>query len=195
MKALKFIAVSILSASLLTACNSETSNKMEAEADTLGNNIEAAVENVGDNMGDNDTTFVRDAVKMNKMELAMLELGTKMGTDAELKKHAKMMIADHEKLGNKVAAFATKAGIRLDDIATEELKPMDEPKGSKWDEEWLEDMKDAHKKTISEFEDAQDDVKDAELKGIIAEALPTLRAHLDMVTKMEEAKDKANDKK
>jgi predicted outer membrane protein len=37
-----------------------------------------------------------------------------------------------------------------------------------------------HKKVISMFEDAQDDVQDPQLKNMITDALPKLRMHLEM---------------
>ena len=46
-----------------------------------------------------------------------------------------------------------------------------------------------HEDAISLFENNQNSVKDADLKALITDALPTLHSHLDM---MKQLKDKLN---
>lgn len=193
MKFIKHFALSMFSVALLSACNSTTTEKMENEGDTLANKIENAVENAGDKIGNlgkiDDTSFVQDAVKSNQMELKMLENGEKMGTSKEVKDAAKKMIADHQKLGAKMSAYASTKNIPLDQDMDKDINEINEEKGASWDKEWLNKMVDEHQKDINKFEDAQDDVNDPELKAMITDALPILRSHLDMVTQL---RDKMN---
>ena len=45
-----------------------------------------------------------------------------------------------------------------------------------------------HKKDIAEFEKAQGEVKNEDLKKFISDTIPVMKEHLEMVEKMEGAK-------
>lgn len=178
------------------SCNSDTSNNMENKADTVSESIQQGAENMADNVkdalnGNADSNFVVKAAKANMAELRILQAGWDNGTNKELKGHAKMMIADHKMLGDKVMAFSKSKGYVLpasdEGKADGELETLSKKtKGAEWDKEWVDQMISEHKDAIDMFEDAQDDVKDAELKTIIADALPKLRSHLEMMKAMED---------
>lgn len=180
----------------VSSCNSNTSDNMENKADSVSENIQQGAENMADNVkdalnGNADSNFVVKAARANMAELRVLQAGWDNGTNKEMKGHAKMMIADHNMLGDKVAAFAKSKGYILpasdEGKADGELEKLGrKTKGAEWDKEWVDEMVSAHKDAIDMFEDAQDDVKDAELKTIIADALPKLRSHLEMMKAMED---------
>ncbi len=180
----------------VSSCNSDTSNNMENKADTVSENIEQGAENMAANVkdavnGNADSNFVVKAARANMAELRILQAGWDNGTNKELKGHAKMMIADHKMLGDKVMAFSKSKGYVLpasdEGKADGELEKLSKKtKGVEWDKEWVDQMISEHKDAINMFEDAQDDVKDAELKTIIADALPKLRSHLEMMKAMED---------
>ena len=58
-------------------------------------------------------------------------------------------------------------------------------RGAYWDKKWVDALVSGHNKAIELFEKAKDNVKDAELKDIINDALPTLQAHLDMMLQLQ----------
>ena len=183
---MKFLSTFILaSVFLFASCDSTTTENVEEEMDTLADKIENATDNLGNRMDkDDDADFVQDAVKANNMELHMLAEGKTMGTNAELKSAAGKMEADHKKLGKKLSDYAAKKSIVIDTADHHDMDNND-AKGAAWDKEWADDMVEDHEKDIKKFEEAQNEVEDAELKTIITETLPSLREHLESAKKQQ----------
>jgi putative membrane protein len=109
----------------------------------------------------------------------MLQLGINQGTDAELKEHAKHMLADHEKMDTDMRAYARKYNIKLTGV-TPNPKKINEQPGAEWDADWADEIADMHQKTVREFEKAQGLASEPELRNMIIAALPTLKVHLEM---------------
>ncbi len=194
-----FLFAALLSAS---ACNNSsdgtnsTADNVAAKVDTVANDIKQGAENAVNEVknaieGNPDSNFVVKATAANMEELKILQAGWDNGTDKELKGHAKMMIADHKKLGTKVKDYSGKKGYALpaddngkgDDAVASLNKKT---KGKDWDKAWVDKMVDGHNDAISLFEKYQDKVKDADLKNMITNTLPTLHSHLDMMKKMQD---------
>ena len=193
----------LLIASLLAtaACNNEQTAKTEnmadtvaARVDTMAKNVKQDAQNVANEVKDDlsgnvDSNFVVKASVANMTELKVLQAAWDNGTSKELKAHAKMMIADHKKLGTGMKAYATKKGYvipdndKSDDVLNNINKSS---KGNDWDKAWVDHMVSAHEDAISLFEKGQNNVKDAELKTMITNALPTLHAHLDMMKQLQD---------
>jgi putative membrane protein len=175
-----------------TSCNNATNTQAGNAADSAGAKIDTAMANLKQkasnliNSGNPDSNFVVKATIGNKEEINMLQAGIDNGTSKELKAHAKMMLADHKKLGDKVAAYSAGKGYTLpaDDQgkANDELAKLNKnSKGAEWDKAWTDFMVNEHSDDISMFEKGQSDVKDSTLKNMIGSALPILHSHYDMV--------------
>jgi putative membrane protein len=168
----------------LASCGNGDGNA-DGDDTTLGDRIEAGVDSMQANMqGNPEQDFVKDAVEMNTKELAWLNAGIAMGTDKELKDHAKMMLADHEAMGQEVSAYASAKGLEMPTVDTAGEVNINEKKGRDWDRKWAEKMVDDHQKVINRFERAQENVNDAELKTMVTNTLPKLRHHLEMSEKL-----------
>ena len=185
-----------------TGCNNATtststsdSTSTTAKVDTAMQNVKdkanAVVNDVKEEVNNNpDSNFLVRATMANMEEINVLQAGIDNGTSKDVKAHAKMMIADHKKLGAKVSAYAAKKGYTLpaddggkgnDDLA----KLNKHTKGTDWDKAWVDMMVDGHSDAISLFEKAEDKVKDADLKQLITDALPTLHNHYNMVKELQ----------
>jgi putative membrane protein len=172
-------------------------DSLQAKADTAMDKVKVATNNVEGKVeaamsNNEDSGFVVKAAIANSTELKVLQAGIDKGTNKELKAHAKMMLADHKKLGDKVKAYSSKKGYTLPDgdngKGDDAVTNLDKNSpGSDWDKAWTDHMLSAHEEAISMFERGQSGVKDDELKNIITGALPTLHAHLEM---MKNLKDK-----
>ncbi len=196
--ATKFHTVLIATILAFSACNNSGNNgaqngadsvmaKVDTAAQDIKQGAENAVNKVENAMSSNpDSDFVVKAATTNNAELRILQAGFDNGTNKELKTHARMMLADHKKLGDKVKSYSDKKNYTLpaDDNgkANDELAKLNEKtKGADWDIEWVDHMVSAHEDAISMFEKGRDNVKDADLRNIINDALPTLHAHLEMM--------------
>ena len=104
----------------ISACNDEQNNKAQNVADNISVKIDTAVADVKQGIsnvaskvgialaGNPDSNFVVKAGIDNNKELRLLQSGMDNGSSKELRDHAKMMIADHKKLGDGLKEYAAK---------------------------------------------------------------------------------------
>jgi putative membrane protein len=178
---LLFLTVSV------TACK-ETGT---TDADTTTDDTVTFDNEQESSMSARERDFVDDVIEDNNDEIAWLNAAIKSGTDAELKSQAQQMLTDHEKMHSDMKAFAAKHAIEIEEVdTTAVILDINEDDPADWDEEWSDEMADKHRRLIRRFERAENYVDDAELKALVTGALPTLRSHLDMATKLEEKLDK-----
>ena len=168
----------------LYSCGEGGTNE-ESTTDSVTTAVEAGMDNLEqavDSMlhKDADQNFLSDAVEANTLEMRALLLGQQQG-GAEVKSHAKQMLADHKKLGEDVKSYLSKKNLALNDVDTGTVDNDLDGKaaGREFDRAWAGKMVKDHEKVLGMFEDAQDDVKDPELKTLIGNAIPKLKAHLD----------------
>jgi putative membrane protein len=137
-----------------------------------------------------DSSFIVDAVTSNSEELKVLQAGIDMGGKA-VKEHAKMMLADHKKLAKALDDYSAKKNMPVAaadrDKPVSDLDDITKKTGADRDKAWTSFVIKAHEKAIGKFEGAQNNVNDPELKTMIANTLPTLHAHLDMLNKAMDA--------
>lgn len=180
----KLIALAFIGSITFASCG-------DGNGENTGDQVQAAADSVQDALnGDQDKRFVLDAIELNTKELAWLQAGKQNGTDAEVKKHAEHMMADHEKLGADMQAYASSKAIEMPNVDVANEVNNNKDKGRDWDKEWADKMVDDHEKTINRFENASGSVKDPELKTMIDNALPTLRSHLEMARTLKAKFDK-----
>jgi putative membrane protein len=164
---------------ILASCSEQTQEKTENTMDTMASKVENGMDNMTASKTP-DEDFLSDAVEANTMEIRALALGQKMG-GKDVKTHAGHMLADHKKVGQQAADYIAKKNITISvDTANTDMDMADDKAGMDWDKNWSDKMVSDHEKVISMFEDAEDDVKDPELKAWITATLPTLRSHLEM---------------
>jgi putative membrane protein len=168
----------------------QASATLEKAADTVGAKLKVAADSVSGRVRsmthrNGDSSFVEDAIIGNMEELKMLHRGMEKGKNAMLKSDASKMIADHNKLGTQLKAYATQMGYAIPqstDKGNTELDQLDKhTQGTDWDKAWADEMIKDHERDITAFEHAQSKAKDDNLKNMIDGALPTLRNHLDMM--------------
>lgn len=186
-----FVLTAMVGSVALFGCGEGTSESTEEHTDSV-TTAESAADSVADSR-DADAEFLSDAVEANTKELRAIALGKTKG-GKEVKTHAGHMMSDHKKLGEDVAAYISKKNLTLEDVDTADVDNdlNDKAAGKDFDKAWADKMVDDHEKVISMFEDAQDDVKDPELKTMITDALPKLKSHLDMAKQLKEKMDKAD---
>ena len=144
----------------------------------------------GDNgmaaQGMTDQDFVTKASSGNVAEVAAHKAAGAHAMTADVKMHAKHMLADHTKMGDEMKALAGKKNMQVSMYPPADKKQMLDDmnankKGKDWDMAYLDAQVKDHQETIALFETGSKSVKDADLKALIDKTLPTLRDHLKMV--------------
>lgn len=174
----------------VASCNNETSDGVKTDADTTKMGMQDAQDTAkatNEAMAapqEKDADFVTEVAAANMAELAVHASAISHASTKDAKDAAKMMQADHKKMGDAVMAYAKKNNIVLpgdaDNAKKEDLAEMEKKTGADFDKAYADHLVDAHEKLIKKFEDNEGKRTDAELNKMISDNLPTLRHHLDM---------------
>lgn len=185
MKKLKVILMIALSAWTLQACNSTEKDSTET-ADSLNMQKDTSVAGPGIAVVEEDAKFVVDAGNGGMTEVELSKLAQQKATNAKAKEFADMMVMDHNKANEDLKSLAKAKNVTLPDSLNADSKKMwDElntKTGKDFDKAYVSTMVSEHKKTVSMFETASKDLKDAELKAFVDKTLPVLKGHLDKIT-------------
>jgi putative membrane protein len=134
-----------------------------------------------------DTQFYQQALTGGQKEIDASNLEKSQGSNADAKKVADKLIADHTAMGKKVMAAA---GSGATAPAPDTTTPADlqGKTGKDFDKAWVDMMVSDHQKAIAMFENASKNASTDQAKTLASDALPKLRDHLkavqDLQTKM-----------
>ena len=131
---------------------------------------------------ENDAKFATAAANGGMAEVAVGQLAGEKAMNAKVKAFASMMVTDHSKVNEELMAIAKAKNITLPSAPDEEHQKkkadLAAKTGADFDKAYVDAMIDGHKKTISLFEDAAKNCKDADLKAFAEKTLPTIKGHL-----------------
>lgn len=137
-----------------------------------------------ENMPFSDETFVKKAACDGMAEVKMSQWVVDNGSNADVKKFAQQMIADHTKANEELKAAAKSAGVtcpaEVSDKHKKEMKAFMELKGRDLDKKFVEHAVKDHKKDVAFFTMAGEKLQNNELKNFAARTLPVLKGHLQM---------------
>jgi len=174
-----------LSTWALQACNSTEKDSTET-ADSLNMEKDTSVAGPGIAVVEDDAKFVVDAGNGGMTEVELSKLAQQKATNAKAKEYADMMVMDHSKANDELKALAKAKNVTLPDSLNADSKKMwddlNTKTGKDFDKAYVSTMVSEHKKTVSMFENASKDLKDAELKAFVDKTLPVLKGHLDKIT-------------
>jgi putative membrane protein len=144
-------------------------------ANTLGNS----------NAGTITNSFYATAARGGTAEVELSKAAQAKASNAEVKKFAQMMVADHTKANAELKSVAGKKNVDLPtDLATADRAALEELNGlsgAQFDRTYVDAMVDAHETDVQLFEDQAGDDTDPEAKAFAAKTLPTLRKHLETI--------------
>ncbi|TLV01461.1 DUF4142 domain-containing protein [Dyadobacter luticola] len=157
----------------------------EAKADSSGSDTTAAA-------AEGDADFAVKAANGGMAEVALSKIAEEKATDPKVKDFAKQMVTDHTKANDELKALAASKNITLPSAPNEEKQKAAADLGSKsgkdFDKAYVSQMKKDHDETVKLFEDAQKDLKDAELKAFVDKTLPVIKAHAEHAKSLDKMK-------
>lgn len=198
MKAIKLSALALTIGLMLGACNSEgnsdtTSDTTVVHTDT-GTVVVTHEYNADSslaNFDEDSRKFIEDAARGGNMEVALGQTGMKSG-DQKIKDLGKMIEDDHNSLNQKLSDLVSKKGGQVPTgLTKDQQKDVDDlnaKSAEEFDEDYLDKLEDMHKKDIDKFTDASKNLKDEDVRKFAADALPTLKKHLEKVQQLEKKK-------
>ncbi|CAG4917263.1 DUF4142 domain-containing protein [Paraburkholderia saeva] len=137
-----------------------------------------------------DQQFMQDAAQAGATEIAASKLALKNSNDAQVRKFASQMIADHTKLARNLDVIAEKKGLKsppsADSAVTGKLQGL---KGADFDKAYIADVAvGGHQKAVELFQKESESGGDAQLKAAATKALPVIQHHLAMAQQLADAK-------
>lgn len=192
----KTIASSLLfSAIVFAACNgnnstsstttdSSVSTSTAAGADTgTMNNMNNRTTASATPLAAADTGFVMKAANGGMMEVQLGNYAQQNAMNQRVKDFGGMMVRDHSQANDELKSIVSNKSVNLPTaVMGDEKGHMDKlmkKTGKDFDKAYMEMMVEDHKKDISEFEKAEKNVMDADVKAWVSKTLPVLRTHLD----------------
>ncbi len=140
-----------------------------------------------------DQTFVMKAAMGGMEEVTLGKLAMEQATNPDVKRFGKRMVEDHTKANEQLLAIADKKGFKVPQQvgakAMREINKMASLQGQNFDQMYMKNMVQDHKKDISEFENQAKHGQDPDVKAFAEKTLPTLREHLKLA---EEVNSKVN---
>jgi putative membrane protein len=140
--------------------------------------------------------FVDNAAAGGIAEIETSRLALEKSSSADIKEFANMMITDHSKANDELAALAKKNDIEVPDTTTlvkQAKEKILEVRDESFDAAYANNQVKAHEETIELFKKQANTVTDdkvkgaTELKGFAQKMLPALEKHLNMAKKLQAA--------
>lgn len=115
----------------------------------------------------------------NQEEIAIGKLAQERGMSDAVKSYGRMLVDDHTASDERVRAAASAANVSLTEppaspAAVSDLRALS---GDAFDHAFAEKMRAGHAELIKAVEDAQGNVRDSNVRQLLADTLPTLRKH------------------
>ena len=140
--------------------------------------------------------FVDNAAAGGIAEIETSRLALEKSQSADIKEFANMMITDHSKANDELAAIAKKNDIEVPDTTTlvkQAKEKILDMRDESFDAAYANNQVKAHEEAIELFKKEANTVTDdkakgaTELKGFAQKMLPGLEKHLDMAKKLQAA--------
>ncbi len=137
-----------------------------------------------------DQQFVQDAGQAGATEIAASKLALTKSSDAQVKRFAERMIADHSKLARNLDVIAKRHGITAapgaDSAVVGSLQNL---QGADFDKAYIEKVAvGGHQKAVELFKKESESGNDAQLKNAASKALPIIEHHYEMAQQLAKAK-------
>ncbi|MBC7893507.1 MAG: DUF4142 domain-containing protein [Sphingobacteriaceae bacterium] len=133
--------------------------------------------------------FLRDAAISNLTEIESSQLALKASSNAEIRRFAGMMVADHQKNNGELKTLAATNNVVLPTSLTpdkmEEIAELRTSVGPAFDRAYVALQVKAHQQTVAKFESAAQAIGDTDVKNYATKSLPVLRQHLKLITDLE----------
>ncbi|KAA0989232.1 DUF4142 domain-containing protein [Dyadobacter aurulentus] len=184
--------LTLATVAMLWGCGSKSTDTTDFADSTNEAVADSTDTDSGSAVAEDDAEFAVEAANGGMAEVALSKIAEEKATDPKVKAFAKQMVTDHSKANEELKTLASSKNITLPSAPNEEKQKaaadLGGKSGSDFDKAYIAQMKKDHDNTVKLFEDAQKEVKDAELKAFIDKTLPVIKAHAEHVKSLDKTK-------
>ncbi|MFB9841919.1 DUF4142 domain-containing protein [Mucilaginibacter ginsenosidivorans] len=187
MKRLSLIMMVVFTAFAFQACQNKAKDSTDSadSANMTKDTSTNAAATGGIAVDENDAKFVTTAANDGMTEVTLGKVAEQKAANSRVKGFADMMVTDHTKAGEALAALAKTKNITLPAAPNADsqkaIDDLSKKSGKDFDKAYVDAMVDGHEKAVKLFTDASENCKDADLKAFATNTLPTLKMHLDSI--------------
>ena len=183
-----------------TAARTDTAaNRVAANADTAARHVDSAAGSLAKRGGWTSASIVAFANAANNGEIREGELAGRKATNAQVKRFARQLVADHRTMMSDLKSLASKLNVTPDttndDVrdlvkhVDDDFKDLTDKKaGLDWDRDYIDHQINDHKDVLDKLQDAAKNTTDADLRAALEKATGKVQEHL---TKAQDLKDNA----
>jgi putative membrane protein len=136
-----------------------------------------------------DYKFVCEALIGGQSEIDLSQSALQKATVPAVRDFAQRMVQDHQKMNQELTLLSADKGAILpipETKKSEKVKEhLDSLSGMQFDQAYVQDMVNDHKKVLKLFQKAAEEADDGDLKTWAAKSLPALAEHLRMAQSVE----------
>jgi putative membrane protein len=133
-------------------------------------------------LSSSDRKFITKAAQGGLAEVQLGQLASQRGASNAVKQFGQHMVQDHTQVNNQLKQLAAQKGVTLPTTIgskNQQVKNyLSKLSGTNFDRQYLNQMLQDHQKNISAFEKEAQQGQDPDVKAFAAQALPTLKEHL-----------------
>ncbi len=192
---MKKISFVLLALPLAFACNNGANDSVEkadsaneAKMDTSNNMTQ------GIPVSENTSQFMVSAANGNMTEVNAGKLAEQKAQNSRVKNFGSMMVKDHTAANDELKSLANQKNVTLPSALGNDkqdaINDLNKETGKKFDKDFIDMMVRDHKKVIDDFQTADNNTNDADVKAWIEKTLPTLKMHLDSAQAIQNAIEK-----
>jgi putative membrane protein len=168
------------------AATRDNNSAQPASADNSASN--PAASNTANN--NSDQSFLQDAIKGNRAEIALGKMVTAKTKDSSVKQFAQMMVKDHTVALSQLQQLAQEKNVTvpegLSDDAQQLQSKLQSDTGKQFDRDYMDGMVQDHQKDVQDFKDASQNAQDPDVKKIATKLTPTLERHLQKAQQIDQ---------
>lgn len=165
------IILTILCMTIISCNNSRNSSVDRAER---ANDTTALV-------NEQDARFAVHAADLNMETMELADLAEQRATDSRVKAIASTLQEEHERANDELARISSGKMITLpmsmSQDRREELQNLHERDSTNFDRNYLNQLIEHHEEARKLYQDASEDVRDAELQAFASKYLPLIKRH------------------
>jgi putative membrane protein len=190
---MKKIAFVLLALPFAFACNNGANDSVEradsaneAKMDTNNNMNTQAIP-----VDANTSQFMVKVADGGMTEVNAGNLAQQKAQNQRVKDFGAMMVKDHSAAGEELKSLASQKNVTLPSSISNDhqdaINDLNNKTGKDFDKDFMDMMVRDHKKTIDDFQKADNNTNDADVKAWIEKTLPTLQMHLDSAQAIQKA--------
>ncbi|MEJ8801324.1 DUF4142 domain-containing protein [Pontibacter sp. H249] len=138
--------------------------------------------------------FMTKAASTGMLEVEAGKLAQEKAQNQEVKNYGQMMVTDHTDANSKLMSLAQQKNVMVPDSMSQDhmdqMQNLRDKTGADFDKAYMDLMVSSHEEAVSLFEDASNNIQDAEIQNFANTTLPKLRQHHERAQQLKGVVDK-----